>query len=220
MKNMLENDLPMHYAVGRRIACVEEQTTAKDFDLIDAPFRFIVNHGMGGASFVGNMHLLSVINYDKFIEKFTPTVVEKGKRRCDFIMTDVGTNTLCLLCELTSCTNSIENLSKPIHDKHGNVMFPCGKYEKAEIQLFQTLDNIIAVPVIDAYITAKARKICLMSYVINNTSSEHAAIDAFNRARKMEAQEAGENGANIPFPAVEAYGFLYYRISHVYSFKL
>ena len=36
----------------------------------------------------------------------------------------------------------------------------------------------------------------------------------------MEAEEAGENGAQISCPQIEQFGFDYYRISHDYSFKI
>ncbi len=220
MKSLLENDLPAYYGVGRRPACVEECTSVSEFDLKDAPVGFVVPHGSGGASFVENTCQLSIINYDNFIEKFTPTVVEKGKRRCDFIMSDVNTDNLILLCELTSSIHGVENLSEPIKDKNGRVIFPRGKFEKVEVQLAQTLANITAVTSICNYIESKLKKICLMSYVISPVPNKHSAINAFNRSRSIEAQEAGVCGANVPFPAVEAFGFSYFRISHSYSFSL
>lgn len=57
-----------------------------------------------------------------------------------------------------------------------------------------------------------------MSYLIKRT--ENNAINAFNRNRLMEAEEAGENGAQISRPQIEQFGFDYYRISHDYSFKI
>ena len=46
------------------------------------------------------------------------------------------------------------------------------------------------------------------------------AVKAFNRNRLTEAEEAGENGAQISCPQIEQFGFDYFRISHAYSFKI
>ena len=113
----------------------------------------------------------------------------------------------------------MENLTLPIKDHDGNVVFPRGKYEKAEVQLFQTLDNILAVPAIANYAVSKRKRICLMSYVITH-SADHSAVEAFGRPRMSEAKEAGEDGAEVSCPAIEAFGFRYFRISHDYTFRL
>lgn len=92
------------------------------------------------------------------------------------------------------------------------------KYQKVELQLYQSLETLTEVPSISSYINNKKRKVCLMSYLIKRTGDN--AVNAFNRNRLMEAEEAGENGAQISCPQIEQFGFDYYRISHDYSFRI
>lgn len=222
MKDLLENDLPAYYNVGRRCACDELTTSKTHFDLTEDDKNFVVDYKKGYASFCDNQYQMSVLNYDAYIGKFAGTKIADDKRRCDFILTDSNSDNIVILCEVTSSIGSVENLSRPIfktkNDGTKVIMFPNGKYEKAELQLYQSLENIIAVPSIKSYIENKKKKVCLMSYLIK--PAEDKAVRAFNRNRETEAEEAGENGAQISFPQVEQYGFLYYRISHSYSFKI
>ncbi len=222
MKNLLENELPAYYNVGRRCACDELITTKNCFDLTEDDAEFVVEYKKGFASFSDNPYRLSVVNYDTYIGRFEGTKVANDKRRCDFILTDLNSDDIVILCEVTSSIGSVENLSKPIfktkRDGTKVIMFPNGKYEKAELQLYQSLENIIAVPSIKMYIENKKRKVCLMSYLIKPAKDE--AVKAFNRNRETEAEEAGENGAQMSSPQIEQFGFLYYRISHSYSFKI
>lgn len=222
MKNLLENDLPAFYGVGRRCTCDENTTSLSEFDLTEDDTQFVVDYKKGYASFCGNSFNLSVVNYDTYISKFNGTKIADGRRRCDFIMTDTDADSIIVLCEVTSSLGGIENLSRPIKKpkKDGTTMvaFPKGKYQKVELQLYQSLETLTNVPSILSYINNKKRKVCLMSYLIKKT--ENNAVNAFNRNRMMEAEEAGENGAQINCPQIEQFGFDYYRISHAYSFRI
>lgn len=220
MRTLLENDFPAHYGVGRRRQCVEIRTEDADFDLVEQPADFVVEYRSGEASFSNvDQNLLSVINYEQYLNCFNGTQMSDGKRRCDFIVSSVDNDVLLLFCEMTSSYDNVENLSLPIKDHNGNVIFPRGKYEKAEVQLFQTLDNILAVPAIASYAASKQKRICLMTYDITY-SAEHSAVEAFGRPRMTEAKEAGEDGAEVSCPAIEAFGFRYFRICHDYTFGL
>lgn len=220
MKSLLENDLPAHYVIGRRCTCTELLTSACQFDLTEDDHRFVVPYETGFASFIANPFHLSVINYDTYMGRFSGTRMGDGKRRCDFILTDTDANDLVILCELTSSIGGTANLSLPItktrRDGTQEMKFHGGKYEKAETQLSDTLDTLMAVPTIRRYVSGKKRKVCLMSYLIK--PSKIPAVNAFNRNRMAEAEEAGENGAQISLPQVEQYGFQYFRISHKYAF--
>lgn len=222
MKNLLENDLPAFYGVGRRCTCDENTTSLSEFDLTEDDTQFVVDYKKGYASFCGNSFNLSVVNYDTYISKFNGTKIADGRRRCDFIMTDTDADSIIVLCEVTSSLGGIENLSRPIKKpkKDGTTMvaFPKGKYQKVELQLYQSLETLTNVPSISSYINNKKRKVFLMSYLIKQT--ENNAVNAFNRNRMMEAEEAGENGAQINCPQIEQFGFDYYRISHAYSFRI
>lgn len=222
MKELLENDFPQYYGVGKRPTAVEKNTSELEFDLVDAPMDFLRPVSTGFVSFINDGKNLSVINYEGFLNKFGDTKISKGKHRCDFIMTDTISSSLCLLCEITSTKGGVSNLSKPIVKETGKekvkiLVFPGGKYEKAEQQLLGTLRNIMPVPTIKSFVDAKSRKVCLMGYKIFPGNSTQ---NAFNRGKQMEAEEAGENGAMIPSPEIEAFGFQYFRISNKYKFKL
>ena len=189
MRTLLENDFPAYYGVGRRRQCAEVQTSDSAFDLREQSANFVVEYRSGEASFSNaNHNLLSVINYEQFLNCFNGTQMSDGKRRCDFIVSSVDNDVLLLLCEMTSSQDGVENLSLPIKDHNGKVMFPRGKYEKAEVQLSQSLDNILAVPAIATYAASKRNRICLMSYVITH-STEHNAVEAFGRPRMTEAKD-------------------------------
>lgn len=222
MKNLLENEMPKYYNVGRRRLCDEIVIQKSEFDLVDSSKHFVVDYRKGFASFCNNPYKLSVVNYDAYIGLFAGTKMENGKRRCDFILTDTDTDDLVMLCEVTSTIGGVENLSIPITKKRKDgseeVVFPLGKYKKVEMQLYQTLDNIMTVPKIKSYVDCKKRKICLMSYLIRQTADN--AVNAFNRHLMVEAEEAGENGAQISLPCVEQLGFKYFRISHEFAFKI
>lgn len=64
MKNLLENDLPAFYGVGRRCTCDENTTSLSEFDLTEDDTQFVVDYKKGYASFCGNSFNLSVVNYD------------------------------------------------------------------------------------------------------------------------------------------------------------
>lgn len=102
------------------------------------------------------------------------------------------------------------------------MIYPGGKYEKAEIQLLETLRTIRAVPSISAFINRYKRKVCLMSYLIkpNQDSKVSSAQKSFGRYKLIESRETGENGALLEHPSINAEGFEFRRISHEYSFRL
>ena len=52
MKNLLENDLPAFYGVGRRCTCDEKTTSLSEFDLTEDDTQFVVDYKKGYASFL------------------------------------------------------------------------------------------------------------------------------------------------------------------------
>ena len=191
IKELLENDLPAYYKVGRRRSCYEIVSSKTEFDLVDRDNDYVVDYKSGSASFSNNASRLSVINYEAYIGKYVGTHIADGKRRCDFIITDKNADNLIVLCEITSTLDRLDNLSLPITEtlKDGSlkVIFPHGKYQKAEQQLYESLVNIMRVPSIMAYIAKKQKKICLMSYLIRPTKNK--TVITFNRNRIVEAED-------------------------------
>lgn len=226
MKTLLENDFPSHYNVKKRAQAVEEQTNAAEFDLEDIPSNFIIQTGSGSVSFKNRNMAISVIKFDKYLDKYDGTQMSDGHLRCDFILTDIDGDELVMCCEITSGGPSMESFSKPIYkkDKNGNIIdipFLGGKFEKAEKQLSDTLGNILPVPAIASYVQSKTRKICLLAYTIKLRDDETlSATSAFNRPRQVEAKEARENGAQLSSPDIESKGFEFFRINHDFLFAL
>lgn len=124
--------------------------------------------------------------------------------------------------EHTSSLGSTDNLSKPIVKRDKNILYPGGKYEKAEVQLLETLKTLKDVACIKAFIDKYQRKVCLMSYEIKTIQKGEIpdARNAFSRYKQVESRVTGENGAILEHPAINAEGFEYRRISHTYPFKL
>jgi len=221
MKRLLEDKFPAHYGITRRRECQEYEVDADAFDLVDSDSNPVVPYKAGSVSLLNSNMKLKVLSYEKYLNAFNGTLLSDGKKRCDFIINDGREQQIVLLCEITSALNTLENLSKPILGSNGEVVFPGGKFEKAELQLYETLANIMPVPEVSSYVSNKARRVCLMAYTLNHSNGNtHFALNAFNRARQMESVEAGDKGAQIASPQIESFGFIFCRICHDYSYQL
>ena len=148
MIDLLKRELPSHYKLHRTIVDVPYEITAEEhFDLTDRGLTSIVDYKTGNISFDhSNRTEVQVINYEAYLIGLKGTKFETGRKRCDFILHETGgsCDSFYILNEQTSTKKNIENLSKPILDKDKNVIYPGGKYEKAEIQLLETLRTIRA----------------------------------------------------------------------------
>ena len=114
----------------------------------------------------------------------------------------------------------MEALSKLICDKVGNVIFPKGKFQKAEIQLAVSLQTLLDVPEIKDYADACAKRVCLLSYRIDNGNDPSGSQKAFNRYKAIESKATGSEGALLHQAVIESLGFEYRRISYEYSYAL
>lgn len=224
MINLLTKDLPTHYRIGRNISVPHIDTTNIEFDLDDNP-DYIVPFRTGNISLKNTLKKsIQVVNYEGYINQFAGTAFEQGRKRCDYLLYDTDRreeSSFFILNEQTSTLDSISNLSLPILKK-GEVLFAGGKYEKAEIQLYESLSALKNVSSIASFIESSDRKICLMSYVIIPRSVDNniSASRAFNRYRAIESAETGEDGAIIENYGINQLGFELRRISHDYTFVL
>lgn len=221
MKALFDNDFKVHYGITSRTAiAVEYSLTARSFDLDDKSNPPVVPAGKGQLS-VNTSEDVDILEYEKFINNCTaPRSFSNGRRRCDYLMTTHASGSAVCLIEMTSATGSASKLSLPIQDKKGNVIYPGGKTEKAEDQLSQSLQTMLAVPSINSDFAARHRKICLMSYVVYPyTSLIERLRHPLMRFLGIESQEVGNDGAVVSCPSIEAMGFEYRRISHSYAFK-
>lgn len=225
MIDLLKQDYPTHYGLHRNTIDVLSETTSDEyFDLTDKKdLGIIVQYKNGNVSFNhANQTEIEVIDYESFLNGFSGTSFERGRKRCDFIMYEKGgsSDSFFVLNEQTSALGSTVNLSKPILT-HKKVVFPGGKYEKVEVQLVETLRALRAVLSIASFINKYKKKIGLMSYeILSPDANTSSAIKAFARYKQTESRETGENGAILKQPDLNAQGFEYRRISHDYSFKL
>lgn len=223
MENLLRTALLRHYGINRNVITVLRETSCKEyFDLSDKTSTMIVNHTEGLASYRNqNRNDISVLNFEKFINQFDDIAFGIGRKRCDFILFKERTDTdnIFILNELTTSV-SIESLSKPIYDKAGTVIFPEGKFQKAEIQLAVSLQTLLDVPEIKDYADACTKKVCLLSYRIDNGNDPSGSRKAFNRYKAIESKETGSEGAMLHQEVIESLGFEYRRISHEYSYAL
>lgn len=225
MKNLLKTDFPLFYGIKRhKIDVPTEHTDADCFDLDDKTVSMIVDFEQGNVSFYNNNNEeVEVIGYEKYVNGLSGTSFEKGRKRCDFIITvtNGSEKSMFMLNEQTSTLETTENLKKVILDKDKNVLFPGGKYEKAETQLAESLRTLLAVPGIAEYLSEFKNRLCLMSYVINHKERISGAASAFaNRYRLVEARETGEDGALLDNTEINRMHFEYRRISHDYKFTL
>lgn len=223
MENLLRTALPRHYGISRNTISILKETSCKEyFDLSDKVKTMIVNYTEGLASYRNqNRNDISVLNFEKFINQFDDIAFGRGRKRCDFILfkEHACADNIFILNELTSSV-SLESLSKPICDEVGNVIFQDGKFQKAEIQLAVSLQTLLDVPEIKAYADTCAKKVCLLSYRIDNENDPSGSQKAFNRYKAIESKATGSEGALLHQEVIESLGFEYRRISHEYSYAL
>ena len=115
---------------------------------------------------------------------------------------------LCCLCQSRIC------------DEVGNILFPNGKFQKAEVQLAVSLQTLLDVPEIKAYADACAKRVCLLSYRIDNGNNPSGSQKAFNRYKTIESKATGSVGALLHQAVIESLGFEYRRISYEHSYAL
>lgn len=223
MIGLLKNELPAHYGLHRLVIDVPHETISEThFDLADEGDDMVVAYRTGNVSFSHESATeMEVINYECYLNGLSGTAFERGRKRCDYILYEKGSDGSFVLNEQTSALGTMALLSKPILDKSKTVKYPGGKYEKVEIQLSETLRTLMEVSAIAGFISGYTRRICLMSYVIKQKTDTSSARQAFSaRYRKVESRETGEEGALLECHSINSMGFEYRRISHDYVFKL
>ncbi len=224
LKNLIVSDFVSHYQIHPIGISVNEYSTYwTEFDLMDdanaqSP---VCTKGKGNVTLQQKYGRIDVLLYDDFCKKIQkPKTLAEGVKHCDFVLTSSHSECVCLI-ELTSTLGSIAGLSLPIRNKRDEVVFSGGKYEKAEVQLSDSLRMLLAVPCIKADLESRKRKICLMAYRIFAYSSIDEQVKRpFSRYLHIESKMTGDNGAIIACPAIEQYGFEYRRIEHHNAFAL
>lgn len=220
IKQLIDLHLARHYKLGRVVSIDENRTSDSRFDLQMDGGVVIVPFGNGFASFSNESEMdVAVLDYEGYIEKYSGTQFHNGRLKCDCILESEEATTV-ILEEITSSGNGIENLQKPIIGKRE---YAGGKFEKAEQQLFVSLQTLYKVPEIAAHFASQSKRVCLCSYKLY-TSGEMTLIgnpvEAFSRGMAEAERQSGENGVKISSPQIEAMGFEYRRISHSFAYSI
>lgn len=214
----MESDFIAYHGIHVLSVADVLSTEDKQFDLDDMPSPVqLMEHGKGKVSLTNDVHgKVEILAYENFVNQCTkPTSFLNGRRKCDYMLVHLADKGYAMLIELTSALGTAENLKKPI-DK-----YPGGKYEKCEYQLASSLGDLLAVPATNAYLLAKAHRVCLMAYRVNpHTDPNYLMKHPFERYLKVESKATAEDGAIMPCMAINSLGFEYRRISHEYSFRL
>ena len=93
--------------------------------------------------------------------------------------------------------------------------------EKAEIQLSQSLETMMAVPTIATKFKASSHRVCLTAYRISPITNPIVRMRYPDlRYKLIEAQETGDKGAIISMPSIEQQGFEYRRVAYPTLLKL
>ena len=221
MKELFVNDFVVHYHIS------SPDLVADEYELVDNPVELkdsagtpIANVGDGQLRMYNVDGGMKAFAYDRFISSCKkPQSFQRGKKRCDWVLTSRDTNQLVCLVEFTSSLENTGNLSKPISD--GSISFAGGKMEKAEIQLSESLETMMAVPTIATKFNAASHRVCLTAYRISPITNPVVRMRYPDQRYKLiEARETGDKGAIIAMPSIEQLGFEYRRVAYPTLLKL
>lgn len=218
IKLLLERDFVAHHRVHSviNVDCVTTSCNQFDLDDMRSPIH-LKPFGEGKASFINDTYgEMEIIAYEDFINQCkNPPSFLNGRMKCDYLAVHTDGSGYAILIELTSALGSVENLSKPVK------IFKGGKYEKSEYQMAASLKDLLSVDSIKTYLESKAHRVCLMAYCVNpHTDPDYLMKHPFERYLEIESKATGEDGALIESIAINAFGFEYRRINHVYAYRM
>lgn len=218
IKPLLENDFVAHHGIHSMPVADVISSESNQFDLDDMPSPIqMMEHGRGKVSLTNDTYgTAEIVAYENFINQCTkPKSFLNGRRKCDYLLVHCADKGYAMLIELTSALGTNGNLKIPIDKYLG------GKYEKCEYQLANSLDDLLAVPAINACLMGKAHRVCLMAYRVNpHTDPDYLMKHPFERYLRVESKATAEDGAIMPCLMINNLGFEYRRISHEYSYRL
>lgn len=224
VKDLLDRAFKEHYRISSPCRAEVVVTVATDFDLDDGQVVSVLPIGSGKFSFHGTVSDdVAIAAYDHFVNQcVAPPSFLRGRMKCDYLLIREGVQGLSLLLEITSGLGSSAALHTPILDnRKEQVRYPGGKYEKVEDQLSHSLQDLLSVPEISAFLMTQPNRICLMSYkIIPHTDSDYLMKHPFERYLLVESEETKDNGAVISCTAIEDQGFEFRRICHPYVFSV
>lgn len=206
MENLLTNNFIAHFNLPPSVLNNWfVKTNSPYFEIEDTNTGDILLHthrGTGMAKFSNRDNLnITVINYEKFITSIQDEPFKQGRKRCDIILS-CTTNRYFILGELKNRKLENENSEKKVR-------------KGAKKQLFSSLQTLMSVPHISAYINSKIEKRCCYfnrqpSPLINLT-----VINAFNRLSNIYP-----DGLKMSKPDIEALGFEFYEYTGTQTLTL
>lgn len=218
LNELLKNNFIGHYGITNKNVSVDYRLVRdQEFDLKDMSSPFdVLPFGAGEFSLKGNDGEMEIVHYEDFVNQCKkPRSLVEGRKRCDYVLCSSAADDErhVLLVEITSASGNVENLKKPIFDKNGEVQFGGGKFEKGEQQLSVSLETLMDVPEIKAFVDGFADKQCLLSYrVLPKTAQTVSMPRPMRRYLDVEAKETRGKGAVLTNTVINGYGFTYRRL--------
>jgi hypothetical protein len=196
MDKLLQNQFIAFYNLYRTAAQnIKETTILQYFELLDEnkTIKVTSSFGSGNARYSNPAQMeIAIILYEKFIDNL-PDLFQKGKERCDVILY-TEQNKYFLLAEL-KCTKQKQ------HSK---------AKRKAITQLTDSLELLLTVKEIKAFIHQFYIKQCCFFYKPSTAPQPIKAVDAFNRLKNLPSI----GGLQISNQKIESYGFELYQYTN------
>ena len=197
MENLLMNNLVAHYNIPTpNTTNWFIETNETYFEIEDTNAGEIVLHttrGFGMCKFSNRDVLdVTVVNYDKFITSIQDERFKNNRKRCDILLY-TNSDRYLILGEIKD--RILQNNKSESKVRSG-----------AKKQLLSSLQTILIVPEINAYITRKAVKRCCYFNKQSTSPITLNATTAFNRLPSIYPE-----GFHMSKPDIEAFGFEFYE---------
>jgi hypothetical protein len=193
MESLLRNEFTAHYGLlVSTLPNLSISTTESYFEIEDDANREIQLHVLAGGGMAGfrnvGRHLVTVINYDKFITGL-PAIFGNGLKRCDLIVYSDNSEHFAL-CELKDRKPKSRVRAKSIS------------------QLLASLGSIMNVPDIDTFAKSHTFRRCCFFNKQSMSPPSITATTAFNRLNAVAT-----NGLKMSNSSIEAFGFEFWEYS-------
>lgn len=208
MEALLRNDFTSHYGAHPSTGITSNRTNALYFELKDDPTLIYDVEGQGVAKYENsNAYDIVVINYELFVCSLPPAFLQ-SREMCDLI-TYSNNNKYFLLNELT---DTLPKYTVPYLNSKGSQI---GKRAKAISQLSNSLNDLMIVKNIKAFIESYSVKQCCFFNKQSMSPPAITATTAFNRINTIAT-----NGFKMTHSAIELLGFELYEYSGSQTYKL
>ena len=144
-----------------------EDITENEFDIIDKKTQIRQDVNTGSATYHNSVEALRFIDYEHLINQF-PKQLQRGIKRCDFIVYDLNGNSVFILNELSQSTAVQTKLRDAIE------------------QLFKSALDLTRVTPINDFIKSKEKHQCIFSNRMPNVANSPLGMaDSFNLIQEL-----------------------------------